>query len=85
MPRWKSVMVLPGLLKKSFLGFSFFACLFLLPGNVRAEATEKDLMTRIQQLEKKLDEIQKQQAAILDKQKELSEKLDTVKVWAHRG
>ena len=60
------------------LSFSFFS-------PVLQAATTQDLLVSIEGLEKKLDDIQKQQASLLDKTSELSEKLETVKVWAHRG
>ena len=66
-----------------FLSLLFLAILIAVP---KAQATPvQDLMSRMEGLEKQLEEVQKQQAALLDKTQELSEKLDTVKIWARRG
>lgn len=63
------------------LALSFLFC----SPSSQAANTQDIMMPRIEGLEKKLDEIQKQQTSLLSKIQELSEKLDTLKVWAHRG
>lgn len=72
-------------LKISLAAFGFYLFLGSLAPVFSADASLDSLSDRVQRLESSLTLIQKQQGQILEKQKELSEKLDTVKVWARRG
>lgn len=79
----KSATVLPKLF--NFFAFLFLVFSFFISFQPLYAASNSDLVNRIEGLEKKLEEIHKQQTTIIDKTQELSEKLDQVKVWAHRG
>ena len=66
--------------------FLLLVSLLVMSTTLRAEeATFESLSERVSRLETTLQTIQTQQTQILEKQKELAEKLDTVKVWARRG
>jgi hypothetical protein len=48
------------------------------------EVTAEDLSVQLTQLEKKVDQVQVDLKQLLDNQKKILDKLDTVRIWARR-
>lgn len=67
-------------------GFStyFLISVIIFPDTLLA-VTADDLGVKLDKIDARLTEIEKQQATLLEVQQQILQKLDTVKIWARRS